>query len=223
MIFFGILVIPLGLAHVALIIAQPVVVGNWCFWCLFIAAIMLPMISLEVDEVAATVQSSIQEKRIGKSSWTAFRASGEPGRGEKDTSTPAMMAFLQKPGKLIKASIWGMSFPLPLLGATALGLWLMFAPTVFGLSIETIASNIVRIAGSLIIVISIISFGEVVRLFRFLNIPVALAIGIVPWFIADSNLVLNISCSISGLLVAGLSVPRGPKTQTYGMFDKYVK
>jgi hypothetical protein len=28
--FFGILVIPLGLVHILLVISQPVVVGEWC-------------------------------------------------------------------------------------------------------------------------------------------------------------------------------------------------
>src|SRR5690606_9676333 len=41
---FGILVIPLGLVHIALVISQPVVVGEWCTMCLLAAAIMLPMI-----------------------------------------------------------------------------------------------------------------------------------------------------------------------------------
>ncbi|MBW3598083.1 MAG: vitamin K epoxide reductase family protein, partial [Planctomycetes bacterium] len=54
--FFGVLVIPLGLTHIILVISQPVVVGHWCTMCLLAAAIMLPMIPLEVDEVIAMFQ-----------------------------------------------------------------------------------------------------------------------------------------------------------------------
>ena len=42
--FFFILVVPLGLTHIALVISQPVVVGAWCTLCLAAAAVMLVMI-----------------------------------------------------------------------------------------------------------------------------------------------------------------------------------
>ncbi|MGE5294413.1 MAG: vitamin K epoxide reductase family protein, partial [Solirubrobacterales bacterium] len=57
--FFGILVIPLGLVHISLVISQPVVVGHWCTLCLLAAAIMLPMIPLEIDEVVAMMQFTL--------------------------------------------------------------------------------------------------------------------------------------------------------------------
>lgn len=47
-----------------------------------------------------------------------------------------------------------------------------------------------------------------------------LAIAIVPCFVADSNIALNISSVVTGLFVAELSLLRGPKTETYGMFGK---
>jgi uncharacterized membrane protein len=222
-IFFGILVIPLSLAHLGLIIAQPVFVNAWCTWCLLAAVFALPVIALEIDEVAATIQSSLLEKRIGKSGWDAFWKSGEPGRNIKDERTPPPIAFPQKPGKLIRASVWGVSFPWTLLASIALGMWLMFAPAAFGISIEATSSEISRIAASLILVIAVISLGEVIRLIRLLNVLQGLAIAGILWFVEDSNLALNISATLTGLLIAGLSMPRGPKTQTYGMWDKYVK
>jgi hypothetical protein len=222
-IFFGILVIPLSLAHLALIIAQPVFVNEWCTWCLLTAVFALPMIALEIDEVAATIQSSLLEKRIGKSSWDAFWKSGEPGRNKKDERSPALIAFPQKPGEIIKASVWGVSSPWTLVASIALGIWLMFAPPVLGISIDALAADISRVAASLILVIAVISLAEVVRLVRMLNVLHGLALAGILWFVEDSNLGLNICATLTGLLIAGLSIPRGPKNQTYGMWDKYVK
>lgn len=51
--FFGVLAIPLGLVHIAFVMSQSVVVGEWCTCCLLVAAIMLPTIPLEIDEVIA--------------------------------------------------------------------------------------------------------------------------------------------------------------------------
>ncbi|WP_431210319.1 vitamin K epoxide reductase family protein [Puia sp. P3] len=72
--FFGILVIPLGLVHIFLVMSQPVAVGSWCTLCLLAAAIMLPMLPLEVDEVIAMgqhlVQATRKENRFGEcSGW----------------------------------------------------------------------------------------------------------------------------------------------------------
>lgn len=53
---FGILVIPLGLSHIALVMSQPAVVHHWSTFALMAAAVMLPMITLTVDEVVAMAQ-----------------------------------------------------------------------------------------------------------------------------------------------------------------------
>lgn len=134
-----------------------------------------------------------------------------------------MIKLPQKAGRILNAALWGMSFPRTLVATTALGLWLMFGPAAFGLSIEEPAADVHRLAGSLIIVVSIMSMGEVIRLFRLMNVLLGLGIAIVPWFVSDEYTALNISTSITGLLVAGLSIPRGPKTESYGMWDKWVK
>ena len=53
---FGILVVPLGLTHIALVMSQPAVVHHWSTLALLAAALMLPMITLTVDEVVAMGQ-----------------------------------------------------------------------------------------------------------------------------------------------------------------------
>ena len=220
---FGILVIPLGLVHIFLVISQPVVVGAWCTLCLLAAAIMLPMIPLEIDEVIAMGQHMVQRKRKGDSLWKVFWKGGEPVEHNQDERSPELMELSQSPGKVIKASIWGMSFPWTLVASSILGAWLMFAPAAFGVSIETTAADINHLGGALIVVVAVICMGEVVRIGRYLNVLIGLAVAVVPWFLQDSTLALNISSSIAGLLVAALSIPLGPVTEKYGLWDKYVK
>jgi hypothetical protein len=62
-----------------------------------------------------------------------------------------------------------------------------------------------------------------VRRGRYLNVLLGLVVAVVPWFLQDSNFALNLSSAITGLLVAGLAIPRGPKKESYGLWDKYVK
>lgn len=220
---FGILVIPLGLVHIFLVISQPVIVGEWCTLCILAAAIMLPMIPLEFDEVIAMGQHMLKAKKRGDSLWRVFWKGGEPEEHNQDERSPKLMKFPQKPGQIFKASIWGMSFPWTLTVSTVLGLWLMFAPAVFGVGIEATAADIFHLGGALIIVVSVISMGEVIRIGRYMNILLGLIVALGPWFVQDSNMALNISGAITGLIVAALAFPMGPKTESYGSWDKYVK
>lgn len=220
---FGILVIPLGLVHIFLVISQPVVVGEWCTFCLLAAAIMLPMIPLEIDEVIAMGQHMLQAKRRGESMWKVFWKGGTPEEHNKDERSPKLMELPHKPLKIFKASIWGMSFPWTLVASTVIGLWLMFAPATFGVSIETVAADINHLGGSLIIVTSVICMGEVLRRGRYFNILLGLIVALAPWFTSDSNMMLNISSAIAGVLVIALAFARGPKKENYGLWDQYVK
>lgn len=221
--FFGILVIPLGLVHIFLVISQPVVVGHWCTFCLLAAAIMLPMIPLEIDEVVAMGQHMVQAKRRGDSFWKVFWKGGKPMEQNMDERSPKIMELPQSPWKVFKASIWGMSFPWTLIVSTLLGIWLMFAPAAFGVGIEARAADVNHLGGSLIVVVSVICMGEVVRIGRYLNILLGLVVALIPWFLQDSMLALNISGAITGLAVAFLAIPRGPVKESYGLWDKYVK
>lgn len=220
---FGILVIPLGLVHIFLVISQPVVVGQWCTFCLLAAAIMLPMIPLEFDEVIAMGQHMVKAKRRGDSLWKVFWKGGEPFEENQDERSPKLMDLPKKPGQVFKSSIWGMSFPWTLNLSALLGVGVMFAPAIFGVSIETTAANIVHLSGSLIIVVSVICMGEIVRIGRYLNILLGLILAVGPWIVQDGHGALSITGTVTGLLVAGLSLPRGPKREHYGLWDKYVK
>ena len=220
---FGILVIPLGFVSIFLVISQPLSVGAWCTFCLITAIIMLPMIPLEVDEVIAMGQHLVQRKRKGDSLWKVFWKGGESVENSTDERSPEVAEFPQRPWKVFLSSIWGMSFPWTLTLSTILGIWLMLAPTVFGVGIETTTADINHLIGALIAVVAVVSMGEVLRLGRYLNIVLGLAVAILPWFVQDINMALNITNTLTGLIVAALSIPRGQIIENYGLWDKYVK
>ena len=221
--FFGILVIPLGFVSIFLVISQPLVVGAWCTLCLITAAIMLPMIPLQIDEVIAMGQHMVQRKRKGDSLWKVFWKGGDPITSQNDTRSPELINFSHKPGKVFKASIWGMSFPWTLTISAILGLWLMFSPTFFGEGIEARAADINHLGGALIIVVAVVCMAETLRIGRYLNVLIGLLIALTPWFIQDGNLMLAISSAIAGGIVAVLSFPLGVVKEKYGLWDKYVK
>ena len=221
--FFGILVIPLGLVHIFLVISQPVLVGEWCTFCLLAAGIMLPMIPLEFDEVIAMGQHLVKAKRRGDSLWRVFWKGGEPFEENEDKRSPQLMELPSKPFEVFKASVWGMSLPVTLVISTVLGIGAMFAPALFGVSINTTAADVVHLSGALVIVVSVICMGEIVRLGRYLNILPGLALAIGPWIVSGGNTGMNITCTLVGILVAVLAIPRGKITESYGLWDKYVK
>lgn len=221
--FFGLLVIPLGLVHIILVISQPLIVGQWCTLCILAAAIMLPMIPLQVDEVAAMIQYMIIATKKGESFWKVFWKGGGIEEGTMDERTPEMMSLPLQKRKVFFASIWGMSFPWTLNLSMMIGIWLVFSPALFGAEIQTTAANINHLCGALIVVVAVISMAEVLRISRYLNIPLGLVVAAGIWFSDSSTTALNINCLIAGALVIALAIPRGPKSENYGSWDNYVK
>lgn len=223
--FFGVLVIPLGLTHIILVISQPVIVHHWCFMCLLAAIIMLPMLPLEVDEVVAMCQHVKQAKLRGDhdgSFWKIFWKGGSAeGCTDKD-SAPAMIDLPHKPKSLFNASIWGMSFPWTLVLTSVLGGILMLTPTWFGVEITTLAADIGHLGGALIVTVSVICMGEVVRIGRYLNLILAAIVAIGPWF-TNASMGYAATGTILVIAIAALTLPRGKKTQTYGAWDAYVR
>lgn len=217
--FFGFLVIPLGLTHIFLVISQPVVVGHWCSMCLLAALIMLPMIPLEIDEVIAMLQFMKQSRKEGKSLWKTFWLGGTI-EGEDDKRSPEISEFTEKPWQIFRASIWGMSFPPTLLASSAIGLWLIFSPAIFSDS-QTLA-KIENLSGALIITFSVIAMGESIRTFRFVNILIALLVMLSPFIFESATNAGTINNIICGIIVIGLSIPRGKLKESFGSWDKYI-
>ncbi|TWU03180.1 hypothetical protein [Neorhodopirellula pilleata] len=223
--FFGILVIPLGLVHIVLMISQPVLVHSWCALCLLAALIMLPMLPLEVDEVVAMCQHVRQAKKRGDrggSLWTIFWKGGSGEGCTDEDRAPAIIELPAKPWQVFKASLWGMSFPWTLISATFAGLIVVFLPTWFAVDVESTAADISHLGGALIVTVSVICMGEVVRIGRYLNLLLAAIVGIGPWLF-EATTGYAMSCSLLAVVVIAMSIPRGKKTQTYGSWDHYVR
>lgn len=219
--FFGILVIPLGLVHIFLVISQPVVVGQWCTFCLLAAAIMLPMIPLEADEVIAMGQHVRQSMRRGEGFWKVFWKGGSPGESREDDRTPALMKLPEQPGPVVKASVWGMSVPWTLAVATALGIAMMAVPGLFGVAKP--ASTVFHLGGAVVVVVSVIAMGEPLRAGRYLNVLLGVVLAGGPWIFGGAGLAAQLSGLVAGVAVAVLAVPRGPVRERFGSWDRLVR
>ncbi len=218
--FFGILVIPLGLVHIFLVISQPVVVGHWCTFCLLAAAIMLPMIPLEIDEVIAMVQFMRKSRKKGESFWRVFWKGGTI-EGEDDERTPEMFSVTGKPVAVLRASVFGMSVVPTLLIAAALGVWMMAVPDVLGNAGRV--ADVDHLAGALVVVVAIIALGEPVRLLRWLNLPLGLLIAGAAIWGSGATTVGRINDIVVGLAVVVLSIPRGRVKESFDTWDRWVR
>ncbi|MBI3969320.1 MAG: SPW repeat protein [Chloroflexi bacterium] len=214
---FGILVVPLGLVSITLVILQPVAVGTWGTLCLLTALTMLVMIPLTLDEVVAMSQFVVQKVRGGSSLWRTFWKGDTIAGEDLARPSPGLIASLLEQAP---ASVWGVTVPWSLLLSAALGLWLLAAPDVLG--IEGRAGNNTHLVGAAIAVVAVIALAEVVRAGRWLNIPLGLWIVITPWVFGETPTSALWNSVIAGLVVAGLSCPRGPVRERYGGWDRYV-
>ncbi len=221
--FFGILVIPLGLVHIFLVISQPVLVGAWCFMCIVPAVIMLPMLPLEGDEVIAMFQYMKKAKQKGESLWHVFWFGGSLDHMDKDERSPALVKFPEEKNSVFQASIRGMSFPWTLTVSMLLGMGLMFAPDIFGDTIQSSSATVNHLGGALLVVVSVISMGEVFRIGRYLNVLIGLVIAIGIWFTDYPVVGLAITSTVAGLAAAALAIPKGVQKEHYGGWDTYVR
>lgn len=215
--FFGILVIPLGLVHIALVVMQPVLVGHWCTLCLAAAAIMLVMIPLAVDEVVAMGQFLRHSYRGGKPLWSTFWKGGGLEEERPDERSPAVNRPLRQ---TLPAMFWGMSFPWTLIASAAVGLWLMCAPALF----QTVgrAADSSHLVGAVVLTVSVISMAEVLRAGRYLNVLLGFGIIALPLLISGLGPAAQWSHAAAGLLLVLLSIRRGPVKQKYGSWDRCI-
>jgi hypothetical protein len=222
---FGILVIPLGLAHITLVMSQPVVVHDWCTMCLLAAGVMLPMIPLEIDEVVAMLQHVRDSKRRGDrggSLWAIFWKGGSGDDSQADDRSPEIVEFPEHPVAVARASVWGFGMPPTLAAPAVLGVGLLAAPAVFGEDITTGAADIAHLGGAALLVIAVVAMGEVVRIVRLLAVPVALAMAVAVWLV-DSSGDYAVFVTVVALAGAALAVPRGRVVERYADWDRFVR
>jgi len=156
---FGVLVIPLGIVSIVLVILQPVMVGEWCALCLATAALMLMMIPLAVDEVAAMLQFLSAAVREGQPLWRTFWIGGtlqmhnHPSTIEaKDRDSPGGNSAghgadrHRSLAESVRAMVRGVTTPCNLLAVAVLGLWVMAAPDAVGDSGRLATSSHIAVA-----------------------------------------------------------------------------
>ena len=213
--FFAILVVPLGATSVILVVLQPISVGTWCTLCLIAAFAMLIAVPLAIDEVVAMGQFMARSRREGKSLWRTFWLGGRVADGQEAPSAhPAESSGLG-------SMVWGMTWQWTLLATVLLGGWLLAAPAVFGME-GTAAANGDRIFGALVITVAMISLAEVTLPLRFLNVAFGAWLLVQPWLLgAPGSLVW--SDMLAGLMVIALSLPRGPVRESYGSWNRYLR
>ena len=216
---FGILVVPLGFTSIVLVMLQPIVVGAWCGLCLIIACCMLIMLALTIDEVVLVCQYIKHEMRDAKRGfWNVLIKGSNYETDEEDTRTPPVYS---SPWKFIKTMVWGVTLPWNLVVTALLGGWLLFANHFMGF--EGWVSKNTDVMGALVVVFSIISWAEVTRALRLLNIP------LMAWFIIGS-IILPDATNVTmwhGIIIGGiviiLSIFKGRRIkEKYGTWQKMI-
>ena len=212
--FFGILVVPLGVVSITLIILQPLVVGSWCTPCLAAGLAMLIMIPLTLDEVVAMGQFLVQAHREGQPLWHTFWLGGtlkdapEAGPVRPDVVRP-------------RAMVWGMALPWNLLVSAVLGTWLMIAPAV--LQSMSTAAHSDHLFGAIIVTVAIIAMADVGRATRFLNMLFGAWVVIAPWLLTGATTGAKMNDAIIGALVVLLSFRRGLIGERYGSWERFIR
>jgi hypothetical protein len=216
--FFFLLVVPLGAVTIFFIIIQPIVIGTYCTLCLAAALAMLIMIPLALDEVVAMGQYMRRSVQEGRPFWrTFFQGGPEPG-GDVDRNYPGFSSPLTAQ---FADAVRGVTVPWTLAASCLAGAWLMFSRLVFGT--EGALADSDHLAGAMIITIAVCAMAEVARPLRFLNLLFGLWLIVVPWLLSGAITGAALNDIIVGLIVIGLSLPRGRRSKEhYGFWDRYV-
>jgi hypothetical protein len=214
--FFGILVVPLGVVSITLIILQPLAVGAWCTPCLIAASAMLVMITLTLDEVVAMLQFLAQARREEQPLWQVFWLGGTL-RETSEVAASTVRPNVTRP----MAMFWGVSLPWNLVVTAALGLWLMFAP--FALASTGTAAHTDHLIGALILTVAIIALAEVGRAVRFVNVLFGAWVIASPWLLGGTTTSATWNDMIVGSLALLLSFRRGSIDERYGSFERFIR
>lgn len=216
-VIFGLLVVPLGFVSILLVMLQPIAVGAWCGLCLIIAVCMLIMLSLTVDEVVAVCQYLKQIKREGKPFWRTFFMGSEYSVDSVDTRTPA---FHETPWKIVKSMVWGVTIPWNLLITALIGVWLLFSHKL--LNLTGILADNTDVCAALIVVFSIVSWAEVARAFRFINVLIAIWLAVASWVLPGATSLIMWHSVVAAIVIIVLSLFRGRIKEKYGAWDRLI-
>lgn len=214
--FFGILVVPLGVVSITLVVLQPIAVGAWCTPCLLAAAAMLIMISLTLDEVVAMGEFLVLARREGQPLWHTFWAGGTLRDRSAPGATPVRPDVVSA-----AATVWGVTLPWNLVVSVALGLWLMFAPSVLGSLAPAAHSD--HLVGALMVTVAMMALADVGRAARFVNVLLGAWVIVSPWLLQGATTSAVWNDAIVGALIILLSFPRGRIGDRYGGFGRFIR
>ncbi|MEX2496739.1 MAG: NAD-dependent epimerase/dehydratase family protein [Woeseia sp.] len=216
-VLFGIAVVPLGVISIYFIIIQPIVIGTYCTLCLITALGMLIMIPLSLDEIVAMGQFTVANTRRGRPFWRSFfRGDALPG-GAKDTRP----GFEDPIREAFASAVRGVTVPWTLLASSLIGVWLMFSRMLFDTAAPLADSD--HLVGALVVTVAVIAMAEVARPLRFMNVLFGLWLIASPWLMDGGQAGGSFSTMTSGLLLIGLSLPRGRRSdEHYGQWDRLI-
>ncbi|MCH9608803.1 MAG: hypothetical protein S4CHLAM45_07150 [Chlamydiales bacterium] len=218
-IVFGILVVPLGFTSIVLVMLQPLVVGAWCALCLIIATCMLIMLALAVDEVILVCQYIRHElKTSGRGFWDIVIKGSCYEQDEVNPRTPSTYSNLWR---FLKTMVIGVRLPWNLLITAFAGAWLLFDNEILGFT--GMVSKATDVLGALTVVFSIISWAEVARALRFMNILLMVLLVLASIFLPGASWGSVIQGAIVGAVVIVLSLFKGAKIkEQYGTWQKLI-
>jgi len=214
---FGIMIVPLGIISITFIIIQPILLGTWCTLCLIAAAAMLIQIPYSVDELVATGQFLYRRKKAGRPLLKIF-FTGHTDEGEWQDEADD---FYQKPSRILRDMIGGgVNIPWNLALCVLIGGWLMLTRLTFGTTGGMADAD--HLIGALVITAAVTCFAETMRLFRFIIIPLGVALLITP-FVYEVTTAGLINTLICGVVLIALSLRCGPAYYSYGSWDRFVR
>ena len=211
---FGVFIIPPGVTSIVLVILQPVSVGAWCTLCLTTAVLMLLMVPPALDEVIATSQFLLRTRRDGGNVWRTLWLGGSPTtEGSDSAHGRARLAD-------ILHGIEVFSAPWNLLLSAVVGVWLISAPSVLGLS--GAAADSTHIVGALVVTFAVVAFAEPARVVRVLNVLCGVWVLLAPWLLEGGTPAWPWIAVASGVALIALSLRRGPVEDQYGTWQRFI-
>lgn len=214
--FFGVLIVPLGAVSIYFIIIQPILLDTWCTLCLIAAAAMLLQIPYSFDEILATLQFLKDRRKKGKSLWHVLWHGDTMEGGGPDYS-----GGFEGPPRAVLHEIMasGVSFTWGIWASVLIGVALMFSRITFDTA--GTAANGDHLIGALVVTFSIMALSEVGRLLRLANIIFGAWLIPAPLLLAGYTGLGAAASVTAGVLLILLALPVGPIRSHYGAWDRW--
>ena len=213
----AITMLPLGLVSIYFIIIQPIVIGTWCTLCLVAGLAMIVMIPYSLNEFVAMGEFMLDAQRKGKPFWRTFWTGDAMDGGSTDIDKGLIGTTREK----IREATRGVTYPWTLLLSIAIGVWLTFTR----LSFDSFGAmtNSDHLIGALVVTFAIMALAEVGRAVRFINIPFGAWLIAAPWLLDGiASPLATWNSVLCGVLLMGLSIPRGTVRNSYAGWDRYI-